>query len=201
MQSGTRMFLSLDLYHIGTLLRHSHPFWYSIWLMWLWPIFIRRLDADGVSWCEERLRDLKKGCVTQVCLRDSWMSFEPWEILVTCVTWQPQQGKAQGCGPPAPHQHSTALKTSGNLCSWLWFLIGQWSQSNRFLSTLRFQGFCKSFSLLTVLTLRFPIYWITMQIECSWAWVLNIKIEYWMLITMNANGFAPETIIRTEDFE
>ena len=83
----------------------------------------------------------------------------------------------------------------------LWFLIGQWSQSNRFISTLRFQGFCKSFSLLTVLTLRFPIYWITMQIECSWAWVLNIKIEYGMLITMNANGFAPETIIRTEDFE
>ena len=123
MQSGTKMFLSLDLYHIGTLLRHSHPFWYSIWLMWLWPIFIRRLDADGVSWREERLRDLKKGCVTQVCLRDSWMSFEPWEILVTCVTWQPQQGKAQGRGPPAPHQHSTALKTSGNFCSWLWSLL------------------------------------------------------------------------------
>ena len=53
----------------------------------------------------------------------------------------------------------------------LWFLIGQWSQSNRFFSTLRFQGFCKSFSLLTVLPLRSPIYWITMHIECSCKWI------------------------------
>ena len=53
----------------------------------------------------------------------------------------------------------------------LWFLIGQWSQSNRFLSTLRFQGFCKSFSLITLLPLLSPIYWIIMHIECSCKWI------------------------------
>ena len=164
----------------------------------MWLSLKRRLDADGVSWDEERLRDSKKGCLNQVSLRDSWMSFEPWTHfgdlcdLTTSARY--------GSGTWASSTSST-LDSSEDIWKFLfhgfghfyllWFLIGQWSQSNRLFSTLRFQGFCKSFSLLTVLHLRSPIYWITMHIECSRAWILNI----------DRYGFAPETIIRTEDFE
>ena len=74
---------------------------------WCWWGFVM---LGEVAWLEERLLDAQWVCVTL-----GWV-FSLLEILVTCVTWQPQQGKAQGRGPPAPRQHSTALKTSGIFC-------------------------------------------------------------------------------------